>query len=89
MRQTVKYLSFAGESLGHGELTDMQRLQQCVQDLMSDKLIQEYVRHYDLLQGQLKEYAGKLDKEVRTIQSRVIAGEQLKGSCDLCPTKPT
>ncbi len=89
IRETVKYLSFAGESLGHGDMADMQRLEHCVQDLLSDKLIQEYVRQYDQLQTQQRDYSGKLDKESRIILSRVQAGEPLKGSCDLCPTKPS
>jgi uncharacterized protein (TIGR02391 family) len=88
MRRTVKNLSFGGESLGHGEMMDMQKLQQCVKDLMSDKLAQEYVRQCDVLQEQLKDFSGSLDKEVRNILSRVLAGEQLKGSCDLCPANP-
>ncbi len=42
-RKTVKYLSFSGMSLGHGNFADMQNLQQALDSLISDGLVQYYV----------------------------------------------
>ncbi len=90
-RRNLTELVFSGTGIGRGESVDMKKLQSVVDRLMSEPEIQNLCKQYQQLLYDLQqnEKANELDKETRTLWSRIQAGKPLEGSCDLCPPKPS
>jgi len=83
----VTDLTFAGYYLGRGNEDDIEKLKFTVQSLIvkqqTTKSVEEYQRLLAMMQK--NEKINQLDREVRSLLGRVLAGEQLKGTCDICP----
>ncbi|HEY4672631.1 MAG TPA: hypothetical protein VIH03_00515 [Nitrososphaerales archaeon] len=90
-KMVVTDLTFAGYYLGRGDEYDIEKLKFTVQNLILKqqitKMVEEYQRLLMMLQN--SEKANQLDREVRSLLGRVLAGEKLKGTCDLCPPEPS
>lgn len=90
-RKDITDLTFSVYYVGRGEEDDVEKLKFAVQNLMVNpdiaKIVEEYHKLSEMLQQSGR--AAQFDKEVRALLGRVLAGETLKGSCDLCPKKPT
>jgi hypothetical protein len=85
-KMVVTDLTFAGYYLGRGNEDDIEKLKFTVQSLIvkqqTTKNIEEYQRFLAMMQR--SEKINQLDREVRSLLGRVLAGEQLKGTCDIC-----
>lgn len=89
-KMVVTDLTFAGYYLGRGDEYDIEKLKFTVQNVIVKEQITKTIEEYQrlLLMLQNSEKANQLDREVRSVLGRVLAGEKLKGTCDLCPPEP-
>jgi hypothetical protein len=82
---------FSGTGIARGERQTIKRLRLLIDDLMTNPEIQNLTKEYFRLKEQLAQNkaAEKLEKEIRDLWIMIQGGEKLKGSCDLCPPKPS
>ena len=88
-RRDLMELRYALNMVGRGEDQDMSRLELVAASLISDPQIQDMVEDYQELAAGLAKQAKEFDRVVLDLWSQIQAGQSLKGSCNLCPEKPS